>query len=64
VPARSRRGVAPVYVVVASVSVPCVATLATLAAEFGWRAGLALSGTTLVIALGAGGILARLLGVV
>jgi len=53
-----------VYVVVASVSVPCVATLATLAAEFGWRAALALSGTTLAIALGAGGILARLLGVV
>jgi ferrous iron transport protein B len=52
-----------VYAIVASVSVPCVATLATLAGEFGWRAALAMSGATLAVAIGAGGILARLLGI-
>jgi ferrous iron transport protein B len=51
-----------VYAIVASVSVPCVATLATLAGEFGWRAALAMSGATLAVAIGAGGVLARLLG--
>jgi ferrous iron transport protein B len=51
-----------VYAIVASVSVPCVATLATLAGEFGWRAALAMSGATLAVAIGGGGVLARLLG--
>ena len=53
-----------VYAVVSSVSVPCVATLATLAGEFGWRAALAMSGATIGIALAVGGVLARLLGTV
>ena len=52
-----------VYAIVTSVSVPCIATLATLAAEFGWRAALTMSGATLVVALGAGGLVARLLSV-
>jgi ferrous iron transport protein B len=52
-----------VYAVVTSVSVPCVATLATLAGEFGWRAAVTMSAATLGIAVGAGGVLARLLGV-
>jgi hypothetical protein len=52
-----------VYAIVASVSVPCVATLATLAGEFGWRAALTMSAATLAVAIGAGGILARLLGI-
>ncbi|HEY6057420.1 MAG TPA: nucleoside recognition domain-containing protein, partial [Candidatus Limnocylindrales bacterium] len=51
-----------VYAVVTSVSVPCIATLAALASEFGWRAALGMSAATLAIALGAGGVLARLLG--
>jgi ferrous iron transport protein B len=51
-----------VYAVVTSVSVPCVATLAALKGEFGWRPALTMSGATLAIAIGAGGILARLLG--
>jgi ferrous iron transport protein B len=51
-----------VYAVVTSVSVPCVATLAALKGEFGWRPALAMSGATLAIALAAGGILARALG--
>lgn len=52
-----------VYAIVTSVSVPCVATLAALAAELGWRPAAAMSAGTLAIAIGAGGVLARLLGV-
>jgi ferrous iron transport protein B len=51
-----------VYAIVTSVSVPCVATLAALRGEFGWRPALAMCSATLGIALAAGGILARLLG--
>jgi ferrous iron transport protein B len=51
-----------VYAIVTSVSVPCIATLAALADELGWRAALTMSGATLGIALGAGGLLARVLG--
>jgi ferrous iron transport protein B len=51
-----------VYAVVTSVSVPCVATLAVLKSEFGWRPALAMSGATLVIALAVGGVTARVLG--
>jgi ferrous iron transport protein B len=51
-----------VYAIVTSVSVPCVATLAALRGEFGWRPALAMCGATLGIALAVGGILARLLG--
>jgi hypothetical protein len=40
-----------------------VATLATLAGEFGWRAAVTMSAATLGIAVGTGGVLARLLGV-
>jgi ferrous iron transport protein B len=53
-----------VYAIVTSVSVPCVATLAALRGEFGWRTTVAICGSTLAIALVAGGILARLLGTV
>ena len=53
-----------VYAIVTSVSVPCVATLAALAGELGWRTALAMCGATLALAIGVGGILARLLGVV
>ncbi len=53
-----------VYAIVTSVSVPCVATLAALRGEFGWRPALAMCGATLGIALAVGGILARLLGTV
>ncbi len=51
-----------VYAIVTSVSVPCVATLAALRGEFGWRTTLAICGSTLAIALAVGGLLARLLG--
>ncbi len=52
-----------VFAIVTSVSMPCAATLAALRGEFGWRPALAMCATTLIIALAAGGILARLLGV-
>jgi len=52
-----------VYAVVAAVSVPCVATLATLADEFGWRPALAVTGATLGLALSAGALIARLAGI-
>ncbi len=52
-----------VFAIVTSVSMPCAATLAALAGEFGWRPALAMLATTLTIALAAGGLLARLLGV-
>lgn len=51
-----------VYAVVSSVSVPCAATLAALGGELGWRVALAMSGATLALAVGVGGILARILG--
>jgi len=53
-----------VYAVVTSISVPCIATLAALASELGWRTAAAISAATLALAIGIGGILARLLGVV
>ena len=52
-----------VYAIVTSVSVPCVATLAALAGELGWRTAVAMSAATLGLAIGVGGVLARLLGV-
>lgn len=52
-----------VYAIVTAVSVPCVATLAALAGELGWRAAIGMSAATLGIAVAAGGVLARFLGV-
>ena len=52
-----------VFAIVTSVSMPCAATLAAMAGEFGWRPALAMLTTTLTIALAAGGLLARLLSV-
>jgi ferrous iron transport protein B len=52
-----------VYAVVTSVSVPCIATLAALVSELGSRSAAAISGASIALALGAGGLLARLLGI-
>ena len=52
-----------VYAIVTSVSVPCIATFATLAGEFGRRTALVMSAATLAVAIAAGGVLARLLGI-
>ncbi len=52
-----------VYAVVTAVSFPCIATLAALTGELGRRTAMAMSGATIAIALLAGGIIARALGV-
>ncbi len=52
-----------VYAIVTAVSVPCVATLATLAAELGRREAITISAATLGVALVAGGVIARVVGV-
>lgn len=49
-----------VYAVVTAISVPCVATLASLVDEFGWPPALAISGAVLGLAVAAGAVLARL----
>lgn len=51
-----------VYAVVSSISIPCLATLATLRGELGTRAAVGISAGSLALALGVGMILARLLG--
>jgi ferrous iron transport protein B len=51
-----------VFAVVTAVSFPCIATLASLADEFGWRPALAITAAVLGVALGAGAILSRVLG--
>jgi Fe2+ transport system protein B len=45
------------------VSVPCVATLAALAGELGWRVAGLVTAATLTVALSAGAVMARLVGV-
>ncbi|TAK00594.1 MAG: ferrous iron transporter B [Chloroflexota bacterium] len=52
-----------VFAIVTSISIPCAATLAALAAELGRRPALAITGGSLAIALVAGGLLARMLGI-
>jgi ferrous iron transport protein B len=45
-----------VYALVNTLYVPCVATIAILGRELGWRRALAISGFTVVLALAAGGV--------
>ena len=52
-----------VYAIVASVSLPCVATFAALAGELGRRTAIAMSAASIALALAAGGVLARLVGI-
>ncbi len=52
-----------VFAIVVSISVPCAATLATLAGEFGWRPAIGMALATLVLALGTGAVIARALGI-
>jgi ferrous iron transport protein B len=52
-----------VYAVVTAVSIPCVATLAALADELGWRWAGAITAAALGVALLAGTVVARLVGV-
>ena len=53
-----------VYAIVTSVSVPCIATLAALGGELGWRTAGVMTAATLALAIGVGGILARLVGTI
>jgi ferrous iron transport protein B len=52
-----------VYAVVSSISIPCVATLAALRGELGTRTAVAISAASLVLAVGVGAAIARVLGV-
>ena len=52
-----------VYAVVTSLSIPCIATLAALRGELGGRAAAGIAGTTLLLAVGTGAVLARTLGI-
>jgi ferrous iron transport protein B len=52
-----------VYAVVASVSLPCVATFAALAGELGRRTAVVMSAASIALALAAGGVLARVVGI-
>ncbi len=56
-------GQAFVFAIVTSVSFPCVATFAALAGELGRRTALAMTGASIVLAIVAGGILARVVGI-
>ncbi len=51
-----------VYAIVVAISIPCVATLAALRAELGVRTAAAIALASLGLAVAAGAILARLLG--
>ena len=51
-----------VFAIVTMVSIPCAATLATLVQELGGRAAAGISAASLGLAIGAGGVIARLLG--
>ncbi len=48
------------YAVVNSIYIPCVATIAVLGRELGWRRTAAISFGTVVLAIAVGGVIARL----
>ncbi len=50
-----------VFAIVATIYVPCVATVAALARELGWRAALGISAFTIALALAVGGLALRVL---
>ena len=52
-----------VYAVVVAISIPCIATLASMIDEFGRTAALAINGAVLGIALATGAVIARVVGV-
>jgi ferrous iron transport protein B len=51
-----------VYAVVSSLSIPCIATMAALRGELGWRPAAGIALATVSLAIGTGALLARLLG--
>src|SRR6266508_2420738 len=56
------RGQIFTYALVNTLYIPCIATVAVLAKELGWRRALLISGFTILLALAAGGIAHRLVG--
>jgi ferrous iron transport protein B len=52
-----------VFAIVTSISIPCAATLAALAAELGRRPAAAISAASLGLALATGGVIARVLSI-
>lgn len=52
-----------VFSLVTTIYIPCIATIATLKREFGWKKALAISLATIALAVLAGGIAARMLPV-
>ena len=52
-----------IYAVVVAISIPCVATLASMVDELGRTAALAINGAVLGLALATGAVMARLAGV-
>jgi ferrous iron transport protein B len=56
------RGQIFTYALVNTLYIPCIATIAVLAGEIGWKRGLAVSGFTVALALLAGGVAHRLMG--
>jgi ferrous iron transport protein B len=52
-----------VFAIVTSISIPCAATLATLAHELGTRAAAGITAASLGLAFVAGGVIARVLGI-
>ena len=51
-----------VYAVITALSIPCIASVASLVDEFGWRPTLAICGSVLGLALGVGTVLAHIVG--
>jgi Fe2+ transport system protein B len=51
-----------VYAVVTALSIPCIASVASLVDEFGWRPTLAIGGSVLGLALVVGTVLGHIVG--
>jgi len=51
-----------VYAVITALSIPCIASVASLVDEFGWRPTLAIAGSVLGLALVVGTVLAHVVG--
>lgn len=56
------RGQIFTYALVNTLYIPCIATIAVLAREIGWKRGLAVSAFTVALALAAGGVVHRFIG--
>ncbi|RLI77047.1 hypothetical protein DRP04_11945, partial [Archaeoglobales archaeon] len=53
-----------VFTIVAMLYIPCIATIAALAKEFGWRKALLITVFEILFAISVGGIASRLLSII